>query len=206
MAINKDGTQHKSGWKFKQSDVAVEKIRQARKKQIHPGLLKYGITREQYDAEISSGKRWCSGYCKAFVPSSQFSQTQYRESRCNKCGAERAQRQRDKWTPEYREQRRIRSLEYKKEHEERARNVWIARYGVDQEWYRAQFSKQSGVCAICCTGGPSRGHKYLAIDHNHHSNKARGLLCNRCNSALERLDNVPDWMQKAAAYLAQYRE
>jgi hypothetical protein len=76
-------------------------------------------------------------------------------------------------------------------------------YGVTQEWYETKLAEQGGHCAIC-ERGASRGDKHLAVDHNHKTEAIRGLLCSRCNAAIERLETVPDWGLKALAYLARY--
>lgn len=54
-------------------------------------------------------------------------------------------------------------------------------------------------CAIC---GRTRspGAKRLDRDHDHHTGKPRGLLCNWCNRALpSRM--TPEWLRAAADYL-----
>lgn len=50
--------------------------------------------------------------------------------------------------------------------------------------YNLMLAKQGGCCAICKQlekllrfGKPQS----LSVDHNHTTNKIRGLLCNRCN-------------------------
>jgi Recombination endonuclease VII len=63
----------------------------------------------------------------------------------------------------------------------------IARYGVTIEWYYQKFSEQGGRCAICkCPETMKHKGKLLrlAIDHNHTTHAARGLLCSNCNRAL----------------------
>lgn len=77
------------------------------------------------------------------------------------------------------------------------------KFGVDQEWYDAKLAEQNGGCAIC-NGGTIRKKRYLCVDHNHKTGAARGILCSRCNAALERLDSVPDWPLLALAYLQKY--
>ena len=61
-------------------------------------------------------------------------------------------------------------------------------YGITEEQYNEMFKKQNGLCYICKQ--PPHGHglnkqlKRLHIDHDHNTNKIRGLLCSRCNGAL----------------------
>jgi hypothetical protein len=95
------------------------------------------------------------------------------------------------------------SRKYNLEHkEQRAINDWKARlkkfYGIDSEEYDSVFKKQGGVCAIC--GKPPNGKK-LSVDHDHNTNKVRGLLCYSCNSGLGFfVDSRPN-LQNALIYL-----
>jgi hypothetical protein len=75
-------------------------------------------------------------------------------------------------------------------------------YGMTVAEYDAILLAQGGVCAIC--SGTSNDGRRLHVDHNHATEENRGLLCNRCNLALERLDEIPDWHTKALNYLAKY--
>lgn len=73
------------------------------------------------------------------------------------------------------------------------------KYGITTEWYEETLAKQQGACAICslaCTTGKS-----LAVDHNHETGKARGLLCMSCNTAIGKLGDDPNLVLKAYEYL-----
>lgn len=73
-------------------------------------------------------------------------------------------------------------------------------FGMTPEEYDAILAAQGGVCAIC--GGTQK--LALAVDHSHETNQNRGLLCGLCNCALERLEAIPDWNERALNYLAKY--
>src|SRR5579872_1505679 len=76
-------------------------------------------------------------------------------------------------------------------------------YGVPVGWYEAQVEKQNGLCAIC--GNPPQGRrKRLVVDHDHVTGKVRELLCDSCNTALHRVETVPDWEHKARTYLNRH--
>ena len=70
------------------------------------------------------------------------------------------------------------------------------KYGVTPEQYVDMFFDQNGRCGIC--------RKFILkiphLDHNHETNKARGLLCSRCNTALWILEDKT-LKQKAEKYL-----
>ncbi len=78
---------------------------------------------------------------------------------------------------------------YRKRNPDRLRNK---RFGLADGQYNEMLERQNHVCAIC--GLPevikdkrSDGARALSVDHNHKTNKIRGLLCNRCNSAIGNL-------------------
>jgi hypothetical protein len=77
------------------------------------------------------------------------------------------------------------------------------RYGITIEQYETQNKEQNSLCAIC--GQPPRGKtKRLFVDHNHTTDKTRGLLCITCNRAIGYLENL-DWLTKAQTYLLFWR-
>lgn len=51
------------------------------------------------------------------------------------------------------------------------------------ELYDRLIAAQGGVCAIC--GAPPKTRR-LHIDHDHRTDRVRGLLCQRCNRFLPR--------------------
>jgi hypothetical protein len=77
-------------------------------------------------------------------------------------------------------------------------------YGLTVEQYDAMLNAQGGVCAIC--GAPPKDNKKrrLVVDHDHKTEKNRGLLCIKCNNTLERMESIPDWHERALTYLVKY--
>ncbi len=63
----------------------------------------------------------------------------------------------------------------------------------------------SEICDIC-GGEPSGRWKTLHIDHCHETGVFRGMLCTKCNKALELFHNKPEVLMKAAGYLVQARK
>lgn len=77
-------------------------------------------------------------------------------------------------------------------------------YGITVEEYDELFEIQEGACAICGrtdNGVNQHGPMRLAVDHDHETGEVRGLLCNRCNTALGLLDDDPERLRIAARYL-----
>jgi hypothetical protein len=88
----------------------------------------------------------------------------------------------------------------------------LKRYGLTAETFQAMLEAQGGVCAICHGGFGTKGP---SIDHDHTccpsvpgghgwtcGKCVRGLLCIRCNTALEFIDNHRDVIDE---YLAQQK-
>jgi len=80
------------------------------------------------------------------------------------------------------------------------------RYGITQDDYSYLLKKQNGVCAICGKV-PSRKsrRKRLSVDHNHKTKDIRGLLCNLCNMWLGRIEDNPEAVLRAFAYLRRLK-
>lgn len=71
---------------------------------------------------------------------------------------------------------------YYRKHIEKYRMEHIQRtFGLTPEAYEELFAKQENKCAIC---GALRGTVKFAVDHDHKTNRVRGILCTRCNSML----------------------
>ncbi len=63
---------------------------------------------------------------------------------------------------------------------EALRVAWLKwRYGITPEQWQALHDEQGGLCGIC--RGPQQGKRRLGLDHNHETGLVRGLLCDRCN-------------------------
>lgn len=81
-------------------------------------------------------------------------------------------------------------------------------YGLSRADIEAMHEQQDGRCAICRKRPPEGavGHKRLAVDHNHETGKARGLLCFSCNTALGHLKDRLELVRAAVRYLEEYEE
>lgn len=86
--------------------------------------------------------------------------------------------------------------------------IELVKYGVTVAWYREKEAEQHGLCAVCgCPEKAMRNGKVkrLAVDHNHVTGDARGLVCQACNMVLAWLENA-EWRARADAYLVRYNE
>lgn len=73
-------------------------------------------------------------------------------------------------------------------------------YGVTVEQYREMLARQGGVCAVC-QREPDDAARSLCVDHDHETGAVRGLLCRPCNAAIGLLEEDPDRLRAALAYL-----
>jgi len=71
------------------------------------------------------------------------------------------------------------------------------RYNLSQEQYSKLLKDQKGLCAICHKA------KKLYVDHNHKTDKFRGLLCHKCNLLLIGLESP--LFKKLKDYLKERR-
>ena len=73
-------------------------------------------------------------------------------------------------------------------------------YGITEEEYNLRLEEQGGKCAICRQ--PATNFKVrLAVDHNHKTERIRGLLCGNCNHILGKCKDSLDVIQNAYCYL-----
>ena len=72
--------------------------------------------------------------------------------------------------------------------------------GITWEWYEAKLEEQDGCCAICHRRPKNTFSIRLHVDHDHGTNKPRGLLCGNCNMQLgwleRRLDSVVEYLDQ----------
>jgi len=74
-----------------------------------------------------------------------------------------------------------------------------AKYGITLEDYNFLLEDQNKKCKICnreCSTGKS-----LSVDHNHETDKVRGLLCKNCNIGLGMFFDNIDFLESAVLYL-----
>lgn len=74
--------------------------------------------------------------------------------------------------------------EYRKKYPERTRATnWKVKYGITPDDFYSKLNEQNNKCAICNRDMEDYG-KIFCVDHNHKTNKVRGLLCDPCNYGL----------------------
>src|SRR5258707_14126436 len=68
-------------------------------------------------------------------------------------------------------------------------------YGIDAATVQARLNAQDGLCRICGKTAATD------LDHNHETDKARGMLCGDCNRALGLFKEEVASLRRAADYL-----
>lgn len=97
-------------------------------------------------------------------------------------------------------------LEYKEVYKTRRWKKLLKQYGITQDEYEQLESGQEFKCAIC-KQPEMRMYKdvlcRLVVDHDHETNKVRGLLCYACNLMLGYARDNISTMKEAINYLEQ---
>ncbi len=124
----------------------------------------------------------------------KYSPTNERRKEYNK-------RYREKNIEKYKERDRIRS---KNNALQIKNNKFKREYGITIDDYNLMLKNQHECCCIC------KQHytlfkKALCVDHDHVTNKVRGLLCDRCNNLLSRATDSIDILKSAISYLEKQK-
>lgn len=78
----------------------------------------------------------------------------------------------------------------------------LRKYGLTKHDYEKLLAFQKGRCAICNRLPLEVStRENLVVDHDHETNKVRGLLCHVCNAAIGLLQDRIDILLAAADYL-----
>jgi hypothetical protein len=118
---------------------------------------------------------------------------------CKKCTNESCKN----WNKKFPNKHRERCEKYRKNHPEQNKTSELkhrfSKYGITIEDYNRMVENQNGVCAIC--GNSSK--RMLDVDHDHLTNRNRGLLCGNCNKGIGLFKDDINILQKAIKYLKE---
>ena len=81
----------------------------------------------------------------------------------------------------------------------RSRN--LDKYGMTVAKYEAMFQSQKGLCAMC----RRKSERTLCVDHDHLTNRVRGLLCTSCNALLGFAQEDQEIIVAAYSYLSKLK-
>jgi DNA-directed RNA polymerase subunit RPC12/RpoP len=80
-------------------------------------------------------------------------------------------------------------------------NYLIKKYGISLEDKKDLLKKQGYKCAICGKSVDVSSH----LDHDHLTNKVRGILCSPCNLALGLVHDSEEILLDMVFYIRKYR-
>lgn len=150
---------------------------------------------------IGKSEYWCSK-CNATKPVTEFyiANGEVR-NQCKRCHGQ--------GTVEYKRN----NADARRRYADNSRKWRILKeFGISIEEYDRMYEAQGGCCKLCeqpetshvynrWAGAVSTEPRRLAIDHDHHTNVIRGLLCSNCNRALGLLRDDCQLLKRAALYL-----
>lgn len=73
-------------------------------------------------------------------------------------------------------------------------------YGLTKEAFDVLLASQGGRCGVCRTP-LAAGDKKTHVDHDHSSNRVRGILCQTCNVGIGMLGDSFEGLTAAVDYL-----
>jgi hypothetical protein len=79
------------------------------------------------------------------------------------------------------------------------RHHFKRRYGITHKQVMELIKGASNKCQIC--GAEFSLNNKPHIDHDHKSNRIRGVLCRKCNSGIGLFDDKIDLLKRAIGYL-----
>lgn len=145
--------------------------------------------------------------CKTQKQESEFYADKRRHDglypQCCSCASEAKKASRRKRDEEQRKRDREYFRKWGQENPElvklyRRRQDYKRKFGITVEEYDQMLEDQDGVCWIC----QGRQEKFLlAVDHDEHTGKVRGLLCMNCNTGIGHFRHDPDLLARAIDYL-----
>jgi hypothetical protein len=119
--------------------------------------------------------------------------------KCSSCGQEHIQNSR-----EIQKNKKPMSCDNFKPHNwsglEREDNIMRKQYGISTHQFAELLEFQGGGCAICAKPIENIRRK-MNIDHDHETNKVRGILCTGCNTGIGHLGDNIEGLQRALYYL-----
>lgn len=166
----------------------------------------------------------CSGPCGLELPIDQFywntREKRCKVGKCKNCWSAYVKAYKAHLSAAKRENLKEKNTQWAHRHRKAHPEQWWLRrtrcdlrkkFGVTYEWFQKKLAEQGGACAIC--GGLNADGRRLSVDHDHAccgkqktcGQCVRGILCARCNYALERIESATDWHERALAYLKFYK-
>jgi hypothetical protein len=105
----------------------------------------------------------------------------------------------------HREEKAARDKIYHATHKEKclaqSKAHHLRRYGLSRADFDALLDSQGGVCAVCKKADWNGRGPF--VDHDHDTGKVRGIICNKCNTALGMIGDDPKIARAMGDYLEE---
>lgn len=122
--------------------------------------------------------------------------------------AEKIATKKSEWYINNKDKRREYIENNKEKFKEKRSKYWkkvkYEKYDITEEDYQKMFEAQNGECMICGTHQDKFNYS-LHIDHNHKTNKVRGLLCFKCNNGIGFFNDDVELLGKVIEYLNKFK-
>lgn len=76
------------------------------------------------------------------------------------------------------------------------------KFRLSQPSYEGMLLEQELACKICRKSFDDLPSNQIHLDHNHRTNKVRGILCQRCNTLVGSIESNRHLLEKVEAYIA----
>ena len=63
------------------------------------------------------------------------------------------------------------------------------------------LAEQNNCCKLCERPFEQLNRRLIHVDHDHKTNELRGILCQKCNTALGSLGDTVESLERAVKYL-----
>jgi hypothetical protein len=98
------------------------------------------------------------------------------------------------------------SKDWRKANPEKVRATRLkSDYGLTPEQWDQMLTDQGNSCFLCHATEPGNKSGWHT-DHCHTTKKVRRILCYRCNTGLGKFKEDPELLERAAAYIREFRE
>jgi Autographiviridae endonuclease VII len=135
-----------------------------------------------------------------------FYKALHKEARCKEC-VSKIRKESYKLNPE---KALARVKKYRNENPEKIRDCKLRQaYGVGIKYFDAKLKEQDNSCGACKQNVKTkwRGKEVsMALDHDHKTGKARGVLCIKCNRALGLLEDNQETIMGLLEYIRKYQK
>jgi hypothetical protein len=116
---------------------------------------------------------------------------------CKKCHTEKT----IQYQKKNKEKVNSKNLKWDKDNPDKRRDAYYRRtYGITLDEYNNLHLNQSGKCKLC-KDVEVLPKSRLGVDHCHDTGRIRGLLCDLCNTALGRLGDSVESIERVLAYV-----